>query len=112
MKYYYERPKTWTIRGDIYRANNPLFNKATLLKRGELGLIVIQQRFNPVTKHLWWADVDPWIVSDILENENFDEVFFKLASQKFPGGDFPIIKLRKLMWELRMKPLKKDFWES
>ena len=112
MKYYYERPKTWTISGDIYRTNNPLFNKATLFKQGRVGLLVIQLRFNPTTKHMWWSNIDPWIASDICKNDRFKEVFEKFASEKIPGGDYPIIQLRKLMWELRIKPLKKEFWES
>ena len=52
MKYYYERPKTWTISGDI------------------------------------------------CKNDRFKEVFEKFASEKIPGGDYHIIQLRKLMWEL------------
>jgi hypothetical protein len=112
MRYYYERPINWAIAGDIYRTDNELFNKATLFKRGRLGLLVIQLHFNPTTKHMWWSNVDPWIASDILSNENFKEVFNKFASEKILGGDFPVIQLRKLMWELRMKPLKKEFWES
>lgn len=52
------------------------------------------------------------IAGDILSNENFKTVFNKIAKVKIPGGEYPVIQLRKLMWELRMKPLKKEFWES
>lgn len=112
MKYHYTKPDKWDKHGDIYRSGNKLFNKATIFRNGKLGIIVIQQHFNPETKHMWWGEVDPWIASDILSNERFEEVFYKFASEKIPGGDFPVIQLRKLMWELRMKPLKKEFWES
>ena len=113
MKYYYTKPDSWTCKyGTVYRCEHPLFTKATLYFQDNKGMLVIQQRFNPDTKHIWWGELDPWLVDEIYLANGFQEVFSKFASEKIPGGIFPEIKVRKLMWMLRMKPLKREFWES
>lgn len=46
MKYYYEKPKTWTNAGQTYICVHPLYNRCTLFTKGKKGLAVIQEHFN------------------------------------------------------------------
>lgn len=112
MKYYYEKPEDWVNAGQIVSCSHPMFSRATLFRTGEKGLLVIQERFNEKTKARWWGPIEPWIAGDLYAHPDFAEVFDRFAKEKNAEGLFPAIKLRKLMWELRMKPLKKEYWEE
>lgn len=91
-------------------SSNPLFSYYTVYEIGGFGLGVIQRRFNSKLKLSWWGPVDPWLANDIFENENFMEVFGKLSGPN--DTDYPFIEVRKLMYMLGMKPLKKELWEK
>lgn len=112
MRYFYEKPESWTItKARIYKCDHPLYSSCTLYKNGDLGLAVIQERFNPVLKATWWGPIDPWLVDDIFSRERFQQVFSDQA--KPPENDiYPTIKVRSLMWLLRMKPMKIEYWEE
>lgn len=112
MKYFYEKPEEWVKAGSIYICNHPMFSRATLFQNESKGLLVIQERFNVQNKTRWWSSIDPWIAGDIYSSPNFIDIFEKYAGEKDSDDIFPIIKLRKIMWELRMKPLPKEFWEE
>lgn len=112
MKYFYEKPEDWAKAGSIYICNHPMFSRATLFQNENKGLLIIQERFNTQNKTRWWSSVDPWIAGDIYLNPNFIDMFEKYAGEKDSDDLYPIIKLRKIMWELRMKPLPKEFWEE
>ena len=112
MKYYYEKPDEWVNAGKIITCNHPMFSHATLFQNGSKGLLVIQERFSERSKTRWWSSVDPWLAGDIYENENFIDIFEQHAGEKTEDGIFPFIKLRKIMWDLRMKPLRKEYWEE
>ena len=59
----------------------------------------------------YWGVVDPALANDIYICENFQMVFEKYSGRE-KDRIFPTIAVRKLMWELRMKPLQKEFWEN
>lgn len=52
MQYHYEKPTMYrNMYGETYECNHPVYNKYTLFKMGKKGLAVIQQRYEPNTKH-------------------------------------------------------------
>lgn len=113
MRYHYKsRSISEDDAGIIYKCEHPLFNRCTLFKQGDLGIAVIQQRFNPKLKISWWDSIDRDLANDIFYNERFKEFFDSNASKMDTDGLYFTIKVRKLMWALRMKPLKREFWED
>lgn len=112
MKYYYEKPEDWVGAGQIYICNHPRYNQCTLFRSGPVGLAVIQEKFNKRTKARYWSSVEPWIAGDIFLNERFETYFTEHAGEPDEKGLYPTVTLRKLMWALRMKPLKKEEWEE
>lgn len=113
MKGYYIKTSERTIpkKEWIYKCNDALFNSCTLFRSGEKGLAVIQQRFNSDLKISWWGPIDPWLVDDIFGLPEFEKYLAKYAD--YPDdGIFPVVEIRKLMYALGMKPMKKQFWET
>ena len=112
MKYYYEKPEKWTNVGSIYYCDAPLYNACTLFRNGNIGIAIIQEHYDPNRKVKWWGPIKPWIAYDIWRNPNFGKYMINHASEPNEKGIYPTIQLRQLMWKLRMKPLKKEFWEE
>ena len=113
MKYFYEPPEKWNRVG--WRqvcCNHEMFNRCTLYLKNGLGIMVVQKHFNETTKASWWGCVDPPIAHDIYNHERFASYFERYATPPDRSGLYRVIQLRKLMWALRMKPLKKEFWED
>ncbi len=115
MKGYHKRvSKADKLCGAIvYKCNHPIYNKCTLFKSDEFegyGLAVIQQRFNEDEKVTWWGPIDPWLTGDISKSDMFPEYFARRASTP-ENGIYPTIEVRRLMYALGMKPLKKWYWE-
>ena len=112
MRAFYDKPKVpISLYGVRYFCDHPLYNECTLYLIGKKGLAVIQQRFDPATKSSWWSYVDPWLANDLYLSGGFIDAFKELSGES-KDGLYPTITLRKLMWKLRMKPLKKEYWES
>ena len=112
MKYYYEKPEEWVGAGETYVCNHPFYNRCTLFRNGIRGVAVIQERFNEKTKARWWGPVEPWLSGDIYLNSGFPDFFEKTATEPDENGLYPTITVRKVMWKLRMKPLRKEYWEE
>lgn len=112
MKYFYQKPQTYsTDYGLIYKCNHPLYKSCTLYLKNNKGLAVIQQRFDPITKMIWWGELDPWLASDLYLNDKFEDYFNKY-SKETTNGVYPTVTVRKIMWALKMKPLMREFWEN
>lgn len=113
MKGFYTPLSTSTIQrhSKTFKCNHPLFDYATLYKSDIFGLLVIQKRFNKNLKAMFWGPIDPWLSNDIFEEHGFNDVFNKLSGVE-EDGMYPIIEVRKLMYELGMKPMKKEIWEK
>lgn len=94
------------------KCNHPLFAAYTVYEKENRGLGVIQQKFNEKLKFSWWGPIDVRIANDIFESENFPGVFNQFAKDRDLDGLYPVIEVRKLMYALGMKPLKKEFWET
>lgn len=112
MKYYFEKPSYFVpIFGKTYFCNHPIYNKCTLFIIGDKGLAVIQQRFNPKDKTTWWGEIDPWLINPIYIKDGFKSYFDKYAGEAV-NGLYPTVTIRQIMWALRMKPIKREVWET
>jgi hypothetical protein len=76
------------------------------------GLCVIQQRFSPHSKKTWWSEVSFELADAIYEQPGFDHYFKTHAREEDENGLYPTVTVRQIMWALRMKPLKKERWET
>ena len=95
----------------VYSCNHPLYNKCTLYSWGEFGLAVVQQRYNEHEKISWWGPIDPWLSNDIHAEPKFRE-YFNTHADLPKDGIYPTVEVRKLMYALDMKPMKKEIWET
>lgn len=113
MRYHYEAPalNTKQLFGALYFCDHPVYTKCTLFKDGPIGLAVIQQRHSKATKHTWWGELDPGLANDIFLHPRFHSFFVERAG-KPNHGLYPTVSIRQLMWALKMKPLKRERWET
>lgn len=112
MRYHTEPPEVFgTSYGKDYRCDHPVYNHGTLYTIGDKGLVVIQQKYMPGMKQTWWDVIDKEYRDMIYLNKNFKEFFDKHADRP-KDGLYPTVTLRQIMWGLRMKPLKKQPWET
>ena len=112
MRYFREKPPIEIpLYGERYYCDHPMFSECTLYLKDDRGLGVIQQRFDPVTKRFWWGPVDAWIANDIYLSPKFPSYFEKHATPQNERGLYFTVKVRSLMWALRMKPIAKYLWE-
>lgn len=113
MRYHDIPPKEWTsYYGSVYRCNHPVYRVCTLYREQGKGLCVIQQRYNEKTKTTYWSAIDPWLTDKIYLHEGFRQYFDSHAKKKNAKGEYPTVTVRQIMWALRMKPLKKERWET
>jgi hypothetical protein len=112
MRYHYKKPDIYvSLYGRTYTCEHPVYDRCTLFEIGNKGLAVIQQRFNTKTKNTWWSEIDDWITTDLYLHPNFKTYFDNRASE-CKDGLYPTVTLRQLMWALKMKPLKRERWET
>ena len=62
---------------DVYKRQ--VYNHCTLFLVGERGLAVIQQRYDPETKHTFWAEVDEWLTDPLYLHPRFRAFFDRRA---------------------------------
>ena len=112
MRYHYEKPLiTLKKYGQTYLCNHPIYNRCTLFKIRDKGICVIQQRFDPRTKKCWWSEIDPWLLDSIYLHPRFKE-YFDERSGAATDGLYPTVTIRQLMWALKMKPIRRERWET
>lgn len=112
MKYYYEKPENWVGAGEIYECDHPMYHQCTLFRSGPVGLAIIREKFDPIRKTRRWSSIEPWIAGDIYLNKKFEMYFIDHARAPDENGLYPTYTVRQVMWALRMKPLKKEYWEA
>lgn len=132
MRYHYEKPEIYVSNyGETYICDHPVYDRCTLFKIGDKGLAVIQQRFNPETKETRWTEIDPWLTDAIYLNPNFKSFFekhgqsaaemdtmtngatgIKSSFQSSTNYLYPTLTVRQVMWALKMKPLRRERWET
>lgn len=112
MRYHYEKPEIYlSMYGKVYICEHPVYNRCTLFQIGSKGLAVIQQRFDPQTKHTWWGEIDPWLTDNIYLHSKFKEYFDSRAGESIENL-YPTVTVRQIMWALKMKPIPKQRWET
>lgn len=112
MRYHYEKPKRYTSAyGKTYICNHPVYHACTLYTIGDNGLAVIQQRYEPKTKATYWTEIDPWLTDYLYLHKGFKK-FFDGRSGPCEDGLYPTVSIRQIMWALKMKPLKRERWET
>ena len=64
-----------------------------------------------MNKQTWWSEPNYALADAIYEHPRFQEYFDRMARE--PEDDlYPTVTVRQVMWALRMKPLKKERWET
>lgn len=112
MRYHYEKPTFYSsLYGKLHICNHPVYDRCTLYLIGEEGLAVIQQRFDPDTKSTWWSEIDPWLIDTLYLHPAFKQ-FFDQRSKKVTDGLYPTVTIRQIMWALKLKPIKRERWET
>lgn len=112
MKYHFEKPNIYlSMYGEKYECDHPVYNVCTLFVIGDKGLAVIQQRFDENTKTTWWGEVDSWVTDELYLHPKFKKYFDERAG-KCIDGVYPTVALRQIMWALKMKPIKRERWET
>ncbi len=112
MRYHYDEPTIKTAKyGEVYFCNHPVYSSCTLFKIGEKGLAVIQQKYDKRTKYTWWGPIIDYMADRIYLNPRFYGYFQKYA-KTCTDGLYPTVTIRQIMWALRMKPLKREPWET
>ena len=112
MRYHYEKPELYSsFYGKHYRCDHPVYDKCTLYLIKDKGLAVVQQRFDPKTKSTWWGELDPWLVDALYLRSGFKK-FFDERSGTCTDGLYPTVSIRQIMWALKMKPIKRERWET
>lgn len=111
MRYYYQRPPLYTnTMGVDYQCDHYLYNRGTLYLQGDKGMVIIQQRIDE-EKRTYWSSIDPWLVDQIFFNKNFQALFDMTATQS-DNGLFPTMTIRQVMFYLKMKPMRRELWET
>lgn len=112
MRYHYEKPTTYSsLYGFTYLCNHPVYYKCTLYKIGDLGLGVVQQRFDPVHKATKWGEIDLWLTDTLYLHPKF-KAFFDERAGECRDGLYPTVTIRQIMWALKMKPIPRERWET
>lgn len=112
MRYHYEKPTTYfSMYGDVYECNHPVYDKGTLFQIGNRGLVVIQQRYDSADKSTRWGEIDPWLTDILYLHPSFKEYFDERAKE-CTDGLYPTVTIRQIMWALKLKPLPKERWET
>lgn len=112
MRYHYEKPGIYlSMYGRTYICEHPIYNRCTLFEIGDKGLAIIQQRFDAETKNTWWGEIDPWLTDNLYLHPKFKEYFDEHARMCMEGL-YPTVTVRQIMWALKMKPIKRERWET
>jgi len=115
MRYYYKKSGKELIGsfyGEIYICDHPVYGDCTLYLIGKRGLAIIQQRYNSSNKTTWWGRIDDYLRNDIYLHPRFKTYFDEKAGVKDKNNLYPTVTIRQIMWGLRMKPLKREVWET
>lgn len=111
MRYHYEKPSLYlSMYGETYVCDHPVYDKCTLFKIGDKGLAVIQQRSDDL-KRTWWSEIDDWLTDALYLHSGFKK-FFDERAEECTDGLYPTVTIRQIMWALKMKPVKRERWET
>ena len=113
----YERPDIWDESFGVSHMTNvssysKVYNECLLYTSYDgRGLAIIQQRYDPITKHTWWNAPDSDIADTICYNSGFPE-FFAQNAKKPVNAEYPFVTIRQAMRALHIPSLEKEPWET
>ena len=111
MRYHLNQPPIQSrVFGEVYSCNHKVYDSGTLFLLDELGLVVIQQYIDD-NKHTFWGPVEPYLANLIYIQKEFKEMFDKYAGVCVDGL-YPTISIRHALHYLKLKPPKKERWET
>ena len=64
-----------------------------------------------IRKKTWLGDIDPWLTDSLYLHDKFLE-FFEARSGESDNGSYPTVTIRQMMWAMKMKPVKRERWET
>ena len=112
MRYHYDKPTIYlSMYGSLHTCNHPVYDRCTLYLIKNKGLAVIQQRYDIRTKKTWWREIDACLVDDIYLCDGFKD-YFDSRADVAENNLYPTVTVRQIMWALKMKPLKRERWET
>lgn len=112
MRYHYEKPAIYSsMYGELYICDHPVYSRCTLFKIKDKGLAVIQQRFDAKAKCVSWTEIDACLVDRLYLHPRFKD-YFDNRARACTDGLYPTVSIRQIMWGLKMKPLKRQRWET
>lgn len=112
MRYHHKKPKRYlSMYGETYVCDHPVYDACTLYLIDNKGLAVVQQRFDVETKSTGWSEIDPWLTDILYLHPKFKE-YFDERSDESDNGLYPTVTIRQIMWALKMKPIKRERWET
>lgn len=112
MRYHFEKPDIYvSMYGETYECDHPVYDACTLYTMEDKGLAIIQQRHDPETKSTWWSEIDPWLTDVLYLHPKFRKFFEDRAGESV-NGLYPTVSIRQIMWALKMKPIKRERWET
>ena len=112
MRYHYNKPDLYlSMYGKTYKCDHPVYNECTLYKLEDKGLAIVQQKFDSESKKTYWSELDPWLTDDLYLHPRFKE-FFEERAGTCTDGLYPTVTVRQIMWALKMKPIKRERWET
>lgn len=112
MRYHYEKPDLYlSMYGSTYNCDHPVYNSCTLFQIEDRGLAIIQQRYDPISKKTYWGAIDPWLTDTLYLHPKFKS-FFEDRAGTATDGIYPTVTIRQIMWALKMKPMKRERWET
>ena len=116
MRYYYQNRSTEEKedpdKGYVRWLPHKCYYLCTLFEKDNRGLAVVRPIFDEVEKTITFTALEDSLANDICNQPDFDEYFAEHADYQDADGCYPTIGVRKIMWALRMKPLKKEEWEQ
>lgn len=113
MRYHYKKPDiSLSMYGRLYFCDHPVYRRCTLFEIGDKGLAVIQQRYDEKNKTTWWTEIDSWLNDELYIHPNFKAYFDERSGPCTDDGLYPTVTIRQMMWALKMKPLKRERWET
>ena len=111
MRYHHEKPELYlSMYGTTYICNHPVYDRCTLFEEDGRGLAIIQQRSDE-SKRTWWDEIDPWLTDLLYLHPKFKE-FFNERAGECTDGLYPTVTIRQIMWALKIKPIKRERWET
>lgn len=111
MRYFSKAPEmSKQMFGETYICSHPVYDRCTLYKLGDKGLAIVQQRVDK-KKRTYWTEIDDWIANALWLEPKF-HLYLQKRMKEPVDGLYPTATVRQAMWAARIKPLKRERWET